>query len=248
MDAFTYNNIFETKGIEYLIIIGFFIVLIPFWLILTKKITIPEKIRRIPGILAAGILNIPQGLFFFRNHTWAHLSRNGIAEIGLDDLLLHITGDVNFVSLRKKGEIVSKGDLIAEIGQNGKTLKILSPVSGEITATNNALSGDPGLMSDDPYGKGWIYKIKPTGWTTETSASYLAGDAVNWIGNELTRFRDFLMESASKYSHGSSELILQDGGELRDHTLSELPGEVWNSFQEDFMKLDEKGHGKGLSA
>jgi glycine cleavage system H protein len=248
MDAFTYNNIFETKGIEYLIIIGFFIVLIPFWLILTKKIKIPEKIRRIPGILTAGILRIPQGLYFCRNHTWAHLSRNGIAEIGLDDLLLHITGDVNFVSLKRKGEVVSKGDLIAEIGQNGKTLKVLSPVSGEITATNNALSADPDLMTDDPYGKGWIYKIKPSGWANETSTYYLAGDAVSWIGNELTRFRDFLMESASKYSHGASGLILQDGGELSDHTLSEMPGEVWNSFQEDFMKLDDIGHGKGLSA
>jgi glycine cleavage system H protein len=248
MDAYTYNNIFETKGIEYLIIIGFFAVLIPFWLILTKKIKIPEKIRRIPGILTAGILRIPQGLFFCRNHTWTHLSRNGIAEIGLDDLLLHITGDVNFVSLKNKGDIVSKGDLIAEIGQNGKTLKILAPVSGEITAANGALSGDPDLMTDDPYGKGWIYKIKPIGWTAETSNYYLAGDAVRWLGNELSRFRDFLMETASKYSRGASDLILQDGGELKDHTLSELPDEVWNSFQEDFMKLDEKGHGKGLSA
>jgi len=248
MDAFTYNNIFDTKGIEYLIIIGFFIVLIPFWLILTKKITIPEKIRRIPGILTANILRIPQGLLFCKNHTWAHLSRNGIAEIGLDDLLLHITGDVTFVSIKTRGKVVSKGDLIAEIGQNGKTLKIFSPLSGEITETNRALSGEPEIMTSDPYGKGWIFKIRPTGWTAETSSYYLAAEAVSWLSNELSRFKDFLMESASKYSHGESELILQDGGELRDHTLSELPGEVWNSFQDDFMNLVGKGHGNGLTA
>ncbi len=248
MDAFTYNNIFDTKGIEYLIIIGFFIVLIPFWLILTKKITIPEKIKRIPGILTANILSIPQGLLFCKNHTWAHLSRNGIAEIGLDDLLLHITGDVRFVSIRRRGDSVSKGDLIAEIGQNGKTLKIYSPLSGEITDANSALSGDNGIMTSDPYGKGWIFKIRPAGWTAETSSYYLAAEAVSWLRNELSRFRDFLMESASSNSHGESELILQDGGELKDHTLSELPGEIWISFQENFMNIGEKGHGSGLTA
>jgi glycine cleavage system H protein len=214
MDTYTYNNIFETKGIEYLIIIGFFAILI----------------------------------LFCRNHTWAHLSRNGIAEIGLDDLLLHITGNVDLVGLKQMGDAVTKGTLIAEISHNGKTLKILSPVSGEITAINGALSGDPDLMTGDPYGRGWIYRIKPTDWTAETSSYFLAGDAVSWLGNELSRFRDFLMGSASLYSHGASDLILQDGGELKDHTLSELPGEVWNSFQEDFMKLDEKGSSKGLSS
>jgi glycine cleavage system H protein len=239
MDAFTYNNIFDTKGIEYLIIIVFFAVLIPFWLILSKRITVPEKIRKIPGILSAAILRIPQGLLFCRNHTWAYLTKKGVAEVGIDDLLVHITGEVSFSALKKSGEKISKGEVIAELRQDGKKLSILSPVSGEITEINNSLLADPTRMTADPYGKGWMFRISPAGWSEETGSYYLAEDAVRWMRSELSRFRDFLMESASEYTHGESTLILQDGGELRDNTLSELPENVWNNFQEDFLGLGQ---------
>ena len=240
MDAFTYNNIFDTKGIEYLVIIGFFAVLIPFWLILSKRVTIPEKLRKLPGILTAGILRVPQGLYFSRNHIWAHLRRNGVAEVGLDDLLVHITGEVDLSELKRCGEKISRGDTMAEISREGKVLKLLSPISGEVVAINHSLISTPSLLLEDPYEKGWIYRIKPTAWAFETSSCFLAGDADNWIGNEVTRFRDFLMKTAAEYTHGSQELILQDGGELRDNTLSEMPGEVWQSFESNFLKLEDK--------
>jgi glycine cleavage system H protein len=247
MDAFTYNNIFETKGIEYIVILVFFAILIPFWLILNKKLRIPGKIRRLPAILTAGILRIPQGLFFCKNHTWAHLSRNGVAEIGLDDLLLHITGEVNLITIRENGERISRGDIIARIEQNGKTLTVLSPVSGVVMNSNHALTEHPALLAEDPYKEGWIYKVKPSAWKAETSSYLLAEDAVAWLGNELSRFRDFLMASASEYTHRTPELILQDGGELKDHTLSEMPDAIWSSFQEEFMMLDGKSQGGRLS-
>jgi len=246
MDAYTYHNIFDTKGIEYLIIIGFFAILIPFWLILNRKITVSEQIKRIPGIITSSLLKIPQGLFYSRNHTWAHLSRKGFAEIGLDDLLVHLTGDVNIVSTRQSSDTIQKGDLVATIEKDGKTLNVFTPLSGEIIAVNERLNTDPGMLTNDPYGKGWIFRIRPSQWHEETGSCLLAGEAVTWMGNELTRFRDFLMESASKIANGSPDLVLQDGGELRDHTLAEMPGEVWNEFQEDFMGLEPKCSRGGL--
>ena len=64
MDGFSYNNIFETKGIEYLIIIAFLLMIIPFWIIINREASIKSQIRNAIGILSEGILRIPQGTSF----------------------------------------------------------------------------------------------------------------------------------------------------------------------------------------
>ncbi len=235
MDGFSYNNIFETKGIEYLIIIAFLVMIIPFWIIINKRTVMTTAIKQVFGVLSAGILRIPQGLFYSRNHTWAHLEKSGTARLGLDDFLMHITGEVKFRSHINRGDLINKGDLLGEIDQNGKQLKIYSPLSGIIVDSNSLLEESPGVLNDDPYGKGWMYQIKPSKWIAETNSCYLAEEAISWSKKEIERFKDFMASTMKNYSPGTSMLILQDGGELCDRPLSELPDEVWQDFQKSFL-------------
>lgn len=234
MDGFTYNNIFETKGLEYLAIIAFFAILIPFWIVLNKKIR-NKKQSGASAHLTSESLSIPQGLFFSKYHTWAHLDRAGFAKVGLDDLLVRITGEVTFNRLLESGEKIRKGDFIAEVMQNGKSLRIYSPISGEIMEANPVLAKNPEYLNEDPYQKGWIYKIKPFSWVTDTHSYFLAEDANMWTRQELVRFKDFVAESLAKYSSDPSAIVLQDGGELRNEPLSELPAEIWQDFQTEFL-------------
>lgn len=234
MNSFSYNNIFETKGIEYLAILAFFAILIPFWIVLNKKVKVTQHIKNL-GKLTLNALNIPQGILFSSNHTWAYLEKSGTAQIGVDDLLLHITGEVKYKNLKESGDTIKKGDILAEIDSNGKLLRISSPVSGEIIDVNSILGKTPEILNDDPYIKGWMYKIKPSGWVSETNSYYMAGEATDWAAKELVRFKDFIAASVSKYSPGVSKVVLQDGGEIIDHTLSEMPDEVWSDFQKDFL-------------
>lgn len=235
MEGYTYHNIFETKGIEYVAIVFFFLILIPFWKILNKKAVVVKPVHKPLGSLTASALQIPQGLFFSRYHTWAHLERSGEAKVGLDDLLMHLTGEVTFTWVKASGERIKKGDLLAEISHKGKPLKIYSPISGEVVEANSALSVTPGLLNEDPYVKGWMYTIKPSSWVADTNSYFMAEDASRWAVQELERFKDFLAASLGRYSPGPSHLILQDGGELRDQPLSDLPVEVWQDFQQDFL-------------
>jgi hypothetical protein len=74
-------------------------------------------------------------------------------------------------------------------------------------------------------------------WKQETDSYLLAEDATNRAARELSRFKDFLMEGPlKKFSSESSMVLLQDGGEIREDVLSELPGEVWTDFQEQFLE------------
>ncbi len=237
MDGFTYSNIFETKGIEYLIIIAFLILIIPFWILLNNKAVIVRKIQQSWDVITADILRIPQGLFFSKNHTWAHLEASGNASVGLDDLLLHLVGQVKITHLKNPGEKIKKGELLAEIDQNGKTLSVYSPLSGEIINSNHTVIENPGILNEDPYEKGWIYNIKPSNWVTETKSYYLADKATGWFRTELDRFKDFLAVSFGKYSTEPSMVILQEGGELRHNPMSELQPEIWEDFQKEFLNI-----------
>ena len=236
MDGFTYYNLFQTKGIEYIIIIAFLLLIIPFWRLLNKPLKVPARVRNAFKTLSASVLRVPQGIFFSNNHTWAHMQKSGDARIGLDDLLLHLTGGVRVVMLKNPGNTVIKGDVVSEIDHEGKKLIIISPVSGKITAVNNILEDDPSVLNSDPYGKGWLYSIKPTEWLAEAGGFHFAAEASTWLRTELERFRDFMAASVSRNTPEMNAVYLQDGGELIDNPLSAMPDEVWKDFQEEFLK------------
>ncbi|MCK5821126.1 MAG: glycine cleavage system protein H [Bacteroidales bacterium] len=234
MESFSYQNIFETKGIEYIFIILFFAILIPFWLILNKRTKELTRVREALS-LSLQMLKIPQGLHLSRNHTWMHLKRSGTARVGLDDLLMHITGAVNIRFIANAGAIINKGQLLAEIDREGKKLQIYSPISGVIEKTNISLLENPEIMNNDPFNKGWVYEIKPSRWIADTRSCYLAEESSKWMKNEFNRFKEFILTVTGSDTAHETQIILQDGGELCDHTMSQLPKEVWEDFQEKFL-------------
>ncbi len=239
MDGYSYINIFDTKGIEYIVIIAFLVLLIPFWLLLNRKTKLGYQLGKAMNHLSVTIKDIPQGFFYSNYHTWTHLEKSGAATIGLCDMLLQITGEVKLNLLMDNGEFINKGDVIAEIDQNGKHLRIKSPISGIIMNTNPLLTLSPGILNDDPYGNGWMCKIKPLNWKSETNSYYLAEEATAWLKAELDRLRDFLATRASKYSPENSMVILQDGGEITGSLLSDMPDELWQDFQKEFLDPEE---------
>jgi glycine cleavage system H protein len=235
MDGFTYTNIFETKALEYLAIVFFFAILVPFWLFLNKKEKPSVQAQIAAGVLTASSLRLPQGIFFSKFHTWAHMEKTGEAKVGLDDLLLHLTGEVKIIHFKTTGDEINKGEPLVRIKYNGNSLQATSPVSGEIKGTNELLAENPKLVREDPYQHGWIYTIKPNNWKTDTDSCFLAEDATNWAVQELERFKEFLAGYALKVMPESSQVVMQDGGEIIENALTGFPQEVWEDFQKNFL-------------
>jgi glycine cleavage system H protein len=233
MEQFSYVDIFASKGIEYLFVIGFLVLFIIFWKVLDKQTV--EKIKTVLGTLTDSILKIPQGILYGKNHTWVHMEKSGSVKVGINDLLQHITGEVTVSAMKEAGELIKKGELMTKIEQNGKTLEILAPISGRIEQTNESLMTNPEVLNLEPYGDGWMYNIKPDNWKKETKSFYFAEEASEWIKNELRRFKDFLAVSMKKHESDTYGIAYQDGGELIDHTLKDLPEDVWSDFQKEFL-------------
>jgi glycine cleavage system H protein len=234
MEQFVYSNIFDTKGIEYLVVIAFLLLIIPFWIQLNKPVRAKMRLGDTLRALTPEVLRIPKGLHFSKNHTWSFLERSGLASVGMDDLLLHLTGGVELEYLKKQQARVKKGDPLVKISQGKKMLVIHSPLTGEIEDLHSTLSEDPGSLTEDPY-RSWLVKIKPDNWTGETRECLLAEDARQWAERELDRFKEF-MTSALSEEAGGGEAVLQTGGELLDHPLSKMSQGIWNAFQEKFLR------------
>jgi len=240
MDGFSYYNMFDTKGMEYIIIIAFLLLLIPFWIILNRNVKIQRQLRKAVDRITTLILKVPEGVFLSREHTWAHLARSGVASVGLNDLLVHITGETDIHFVKKPGDKIIKGEAMIEMLYDGKMLKVFFPISGEVVDLNSELKETPGLMHHDPFEEGWLYHIKPTNWKRETALYFLAEEANNWSTNELERFKEFLAVTLPKQEPELSEVVMQEGGELRGQLLQELPDGIWHGFQEEFLDPKEK--------
>lgn len=237
MDGFTYKDIFDTKGIEYIIIISFLLLIIVFWNVINRPIKVKESINTAIGFLNDKILRIPKGIFYNKNHTWTYLQPEGFAKTGIDDLLVHLTGPVRVKQVLNTGDKIKKGDKIAEIYQEDKVIDITSTLSGEVAYVNERLANDPMILSKDPYNKGWFIKIKPDNWVEETSEYILADSAPQWFYNEIQRFKDFIAGTGRKNSADPASIVLQEGGELMDHPLAGMSSEIWKDFQKSFLEV-----------
>jgi glycine cleavage system H lipoate-binding protein/ABC-type phosphate transport system substrate-binding protein len=180
-------------------------------------------------------LSAPKGLFFDKTHTWAFMEKDGTLKIGIDDFLQHVTGQITSIKMKKPGDTVKKGEPVMTVIQSGKRLTISSPASGIIIADNANLFSNTSLINSSPYEDGWIYRMEPTNWIRENQFLFMAEKYTEWIHNEFTRLKDFLAKAIQTGSPEYAFITLQDGGEINDNVLENLPPEVWEDFQTNFI-------------
>jgi len=104
-------------------------------------------------------MNVPDNLKYTKSHEWALIDGN-TATVGITEYAQSELGDVVFVELPAVGDTVSKGDAIGTIEAVKTVADVYTPVSGEVVGINEALKDASELVNKDPYGEGWIAKIK----------------------------------------------------------------------------------------
>ncbi|PKP41587.1 MAG: glycine cleavage system protein H [Bacteroidetes bacterium HGW-Bacteroidetes-10] len=106
-------------------------------------------------------MNIPANLKYSKDHEWV-LVEGDIATIGITDFAQGQLGDIVFVDIQTEGETLGEGDVFGAIEAVKTVADGLMPVSGEIIEVNTDLEGTPESVNKDPYGKGWMIKVKLT--------------------------------------------------------------------------------------
>jgi glycine cleavage system H protein len=105
----------------------------------------------------------PESLLFAKTHEWVAVSNDGgqkVATIGLTAFAVEALTDLVFIELPKVGRHVAAEESFCEVESVKAVSDVYSPVAGEVTAANDKLADDLELLSQDPFGEGWIARIK----------------------------------------------------------------------------------------
>ena len=111
--------------------------------------------------------DIPENYYYIKEHEWVLIENADTAKFGITDYAQKALREITYFYAGKKGAKVKRMETICKIESRKCAAEILSPLSGVVLGFNNALFEDPGIINQDPYGKGWITIIRPTSLDNE---------------------------------------------------------------------------------
>lgn len=176
---------------------------------------------------------LPGGLFFDRGHTWVRVRSSGDVRIGIDDFAQTLIGRIDGVEMPPIGLSVKRGDPLIKVKQGKRTATFVSPVEGKVTGVNGWVSQNPEILKQNPYKLNWLVTVKPAQLSASVKTLLIAEEAVQWLREELHRFRDFISRAAPQVALVGE--TLQDGGQPVDGLLERVNGDIWEGFQREFL-------------
>ncbi len=104
-------------------------------------------------------MNFPKELRYTKDHEWARVE-GGVAVVGITDFAQTKLGSIVFVDLPAPGKTVKKGDTLAAIDSVKAVADVFAPLTGEVDSVNESLRERPEVINEDPYGDGWMVKLR----------------------------------------------------------------------------------------
>ena len=105
--------------------------------------------------------NTPKELKYAKSHEWVRVESDGTITVGITDHAQNALGDLVFVEVPKVGRKLAANDACAVVESVKAASDVYAPVAGEVIANNPALADAPETLNTDPYGAGWMWKMKP---------------------------------------------------------------------------------------
>jgi len=106
--------------------------------------------------------NVPAALRYAKSHEWLRVEGDGTATIGITDYAQGSLGDITYVQLPKLGTALKQGAPFGVVESVKAASDVYAPVGGTVVAVNTTLDSAPETLNRDPYGGGWILKLKPS--------------------------------------------------------------------------------------
>lgn len=119
---------------------------------------------------------VPADLKYTKSHEWVRTLGDGTVEVGITDHAQHALGDLVFVEVPEPGRAVKAGEPCAVVESVKAASDVYAPLSGEVTAGNGALGGEPQAVNSEPYGGGWLMRIKPAPGAVAAAALLSPGE------------------------------------------------------------------------
>ncbi len=216
-----------------LLVIAFFATFVLVDYLLTRRQAAKEAAARslrveppVEPVWVAGY-RLPEALHYHPGHVWVRPLDRDTVRVGLDDFARRLIGAASGLRLPALGDWLHQGGAGFGVKADGRAAELLAPIEGEVVAVNPALRRNPALVTDDPYGRGWVLEVK---------AANLAANLRNLLSGRLARrFMEDSREALDLRLMALSGSVLQDGGEPVADFARHLPAEDWKRLASEFL-------------
>jgi glycine cleavage system H lipoate-binding protein len=226
---------------EYALAIGYLLLFIPFWRYVQGGRPAAEaraaarprpaatvEAARPAGATAlrpAGWFHVPPGVHLHPGHTWARLEPDGLVTVGIDDFAHKLVGP-SAVEVPELGTRVAQGEPALALREEGISVPMLSPVDGTVVAVNPALKPNAAAL-EDPYGAGWLFKVKAPRLAANLRQLHRAGPALRMLADAE--------EALARRMDPAHGRVLQDGGTPVRGMARALAGEGWEALARELF-------------
>ena len=222
---------YPAKLMEYSLAAGYLGLFVPFWRYVQSGRRAPSAVaigapaKQAAPHANAGWFHVPADVLLHPGHTWARVSGGEVA-VGVDDFAARLLGKVASLRTPEVGESVLQGSSAVTAEDDSRVVTLVSPIDGTVTAVNAAATeGDNWLHQ--PYGAGWLFKVKP---------SRLGLNTKRLLGGDLARrWVEQASESLAQRLSPQLGAVLQDGGTPVHGIARELEPERWDELCRDYF-------------
>ncbi len=222
-------HIAEARQAEYIIALLGLFGFIVFWRVLNGP-RVEMEVRDAARTFAkrfAGFL-APTDVVFHPGHAWARVEGTDTVTVGMDDFAARLLGSADSISLPTLGSRVKQGFLGWGFKTDSRVIHMLSPVEGEIVAVNDAVAHSPSAAFEDPYGNGWLFKVRSTN---------LNSNLKNMIPNSMVGewFESVRQTLANRGLAPGAAPLFADGGEPVRGFAKVVDPEGWDDLAREFF-------------
>jgi glycine cleavage system H lipoate-binding protein len=185
---------------------------------------------------AFGIKAPPSNYYLHRGHAWAALEDSGEVRVGLDGFSQKLLGPADALKLPAVGTTFYQDHICMAVIKKDNKASFEAPVDGIITEVNPKVCQNPRLVHDDPYGEGWLFKVKPTNLQHNLANLFSGEKNAAWIGKESCRLLNFMDTAVG--------VTLPSGGAIVDDVYSHYPQLGWRRLTKEFFLTDVTRHWK----
>lgn len=193
----------------------------------TQPLPVAAKAEAHARSSVVGGFKVPENLRYHPGHTWALNESPSLVRVGLDDFASKLIGKVERITLPQRGQWIRQGQKLATIFRDGVGVDMVSPIEGSIADVNDAVTRDPMMTRNDPYGEGWLVTVQSPDAKTNFR-NLLSGTLARW----------WTEESASRLQKRMPMMLgalAQDGGVAVDNLTDQLPDKEWNEIAKEFF-------------
>ncbi|MFC1838070.1 glycine cleavage system protein H [Thermodesulfobacteriota bacterium] len=179
------------------------------------------------NLLSISGINVPQGYYFHKGHTWIKIEEDNSVRIGIDDFALRLMGPLSRIEAPLMGKKITHNEASILVKRGGHSAAMLAPVSGVVMAINPELREEGSLANNSPYSEGWVMKVEPDNLREEIKHLMINQETDEFIKGQVDMLYDLVEEVSGP--------LAADGGDLTSDIFGNLPEIGWDNLVHRFL-------------